>query len=340
MNRRHRQWWPLALRDELGVRHPLARTLLGVPLVLFRDARGQPAVLLDRCPHRQAPLSAGRLHDGELACPYHGWRFDGSGRCTRVPGIECDLGTKPSVHALATCEAHGLVWACLEPTSDTAAPVAPASTSEAIHTFFMTGSVNCTLADAAENFLDGFHTHFVHSGWVRRDRQRQTVDVRVRSWSDGVEAHYSGEGKQLGLVSQWFEPERSESMGRFQAPGMAEIEYRGLNKRLNLLVTVWLTPETNDRLRIHARIATGRGWLPAWLKRIVLRRLFGVILAQDRAILEKVHANASQCRQHAPAEWMRGPLDGAQDFLGPSIRILANGERLTENSALIRSVRL
>ena len=126
----------------------------------------------------------------------------------------------------------------------------------------MTGSVNCTLADAAENFLDGFHTHFVHSGWVRRDRPRQTLDVRVRSWSDAVEAHYSGEDKQLGLVSQWFEPERSESMGRFQAPGMAEIEYRGLNKRLNLLVTVWLTPETYDRLRIHARIATGCGGCP------------------------------------------------------------------------------
>ena len=87
MTHRLRHWWPLALRYKLGDRHPLARTLLGVPLVLFRDARGEPAVLLDRYPHRQAPLSAGRLHEGELTRPYHGWRFDGSGRCTRVPGV-------------------------------------------------------------------------------------------------------------------------------------------------------------------------------------------------------------------------------------------------------------
>lgn len=340
MNHRHRQWWPLATCDELSDRRPLARTLLGVPLALFRDARSQPAALLDRCPHRQAPLSAGRLHAGELACPYHGWRFDGSGRCTRVPGVECDLGTKPLVRALATCEAHGLVWVCMELAGDTPKPVGPASSSDAIDTFFMTGSIDCTLADAAENFLDGFHTHFVHAGWVRHDRRRQPVDVRVRSWSDGVEAHYAGEGKQVGIVSRWLEPERSESMGRFRAPGMAEIEYRGLNKRLNLLVTAWLTPETDDRLRIHARIATGRGWTPAWLKRIVLRYLFGVILDQDRAILEKVHVNVAQCKRHVPSEWMRGPLDGAQDFLGPSIRILVNGERLAESSTLIRSVRL
>ena len=61
--------------------------LLGQPLVVFRTTNGQPAVLEDRCAHRHAPLSAGRVCSGELECPYHGWRYGGSGEVKRVPAL-------------------------------------------------------------------------------------------------------------------------------------------------------------------------------------------------------------------------------------------------------------
>jgi phenylpropionate dioxygenase-like ring-hydroxylating dioxygenase large terminal subunit len=73
------QWWyPVADAATLGDA-PVALTLMGMPLVLWRDAKGAPVVLDDRCPHRGARLS------GEIECPYHGWRFDQSGRCVAVP---------------------------------------------------------------------------------------------------------------------------------------------------------------------------------------------------------------------------------------------------------------
>ena len=65
-------WWPVALSRELQ-RQPLGCTLQGVPLVIFRDAEGVPAVLPDRCPHRFAPLSAGRVRDGTAACDLFGY---------------------------------------------------------------------------------------------------------------------------------------------------------------------------------------------------------------------------------------------------------------------------
>src|SRR4051794_21563853 len=80
-------WYVACLASELRDR-PMARTVLGVPMVLFRDSSGSPAALLDRCPHRNVPLSAGRCNDGELECRYHGWRFDSSGTCLDVPGLE------------------------------------------------------------------------------------------------------------------------------------------------------------------------------------------------------------------------------------------------------------
>lgn len=65
------QWYVAALAWELKDT-PLARTLLGNPVVLFRCADGSVAALQDRCCHRELPLSNGTLEEGGLRCGYHG----------------------------------------------------------------------------------------------------------------------------------------------------------------------------------------------------------------------------------------------------------------------------
>lgn len=322
MNDQNASWWPLATSAQLGTDRPLARQLLGLPLVLFRDAQGRAVAQLDRCPHRHAPLSGGCVRDGQLTCAYHGWRFDGDGKCTRVPGLpKHEASNKPLNRVVATTEVHGMVWACLQPAAETMPAAAPAEHEQNHDVFFITSTLVCGMQEAAENFLDGFHTHFVHAGWIRRDAQRQKVAVRVTRLFDGVQAHYSGEGRQSGLVSRLFESERSVSMGRFRLPCLAEIEYRGASG-LNLLASAWMTPEAPGRLRIHVRIATRRGLAPAWLKQLVLRRLFGVILRQDRAILERTAINAARFDDGAAC------LDSPLDLLGPHIRRLLAGQSL------------
>ncbi|NBF00895.1 Rieske 2Fe-2S domain-containing protein [Pseudomonas sp. Fl5BN2] len=322
----HSGWWPVALSRQLQ-RQPLACTLHGVPLVLFRDAEGAPSVLPDRCPHRFAPLSAGRVRDGQIQCPYHGWRFDPQGRCTHLPGQEQQRCSQPLLQPLHSCEAQGLVWASLAAEPPSTPPVAAAEQAQALDVFWISDRVRCTLQDAAENFLDGFHTHFVHAGWIRHDRQRQRIRAWVHQLEDGVEAQYSEEGTQSGLISRLFEGERGISMGRFRLPGLAEIEYRDRQGRLNLLVSAWLSPAAEGELRLFARIATARGRTPGWLKRGVLQPLFKVILKQDRQILEKLSANQQRFVQ-VPLRWQRPtPLDSSLDLLGPWIRqLLEQGE--------------
>ncbi|MEB0079632.1 MULTISPECIES: hypothetical protein [unclassified Pseudomonas] len=187
--------------------------------------------------------------------------------------------------------------------------------------------MRCSQQEAAENFLDGFHTHFVHAGWIRHDTKRQRIIAQIRQLKDGVEAHYSEETKQSGFISRILEGERGVSMGRFRLPGLAEIEYRDRSGRLNLLVSAWLTPSSDGQLRVFARVATAQGWMPAAIKRAVLRRLFKIIFRQDRGILEKVSAN-HQRFQNVPPEWFRAsPLDSPQDLLGPLIRqLLVDGQ--------------
>src|SRR5258706_15323621 len=68
-----RFFYVACLAEELGA-SPLPRVIAGVPLVLFRSG-GRAAALIDRCPHRNVPLSLGRvLADGRLECAYHGWQ--------------------------------------------------------------------------------------------------------------------------------------------------------------------------------------------------------------------------------------------------------------------------
>lgn len=82
-------WWPVAPLYSLDTRKPTAVKLLGKQYAVWYDAtQGQWHCVEDRCPHRLAPLSQGRVcGDGQLQCSYHGWRFDGTGACTDIPQV-------------------------------------------------------------------------------------------------------------------------------------------------------------------------------------------------------------------------------------------------------------
>src|SRR6266700_3941829 len=68
-------WWVVATIAEV-TRNPISRWLLEQPVTLFRTEQGVVTALEDRCPHRGAPLSQGRLLGDEIACPYHGFRYN------------------------------------------------------------------------------------------------------------------------------------------------------------------------------------------------------------------------------------------------------------------------
>src|SRR5688500_2148716 len=79
-------WHPVALTDELEGERPVkAVRVLGQDFVLFRDERGRSGLLNHDAPHRGFDLSYGRLEDGGLRCPRHGWLSAVDGRCLETP---------------------------------------------------------------------------------------------------------------------------------------------------------------------------------------------------------------------------------------------------------------
>ncbi len=102
-------WYVAATSAECGSERPLARTLLGEPVVLYRTPQGQPVALEDRCCHRLVPLSLGDIEEGGLRCRYHGMKFDPAGKCVEIPG-QADIPPAMRVRNFPLVERHGFLW--------------------------------------------------------------------------------------------------------------------------------------------------------------------------------------------------------------------------------------
>ena len=181
-------WHPVAQSSEV-VDAPLSVQLLNEAVVLWRNADGLAQAFVDRCPHRGARLSMGRVENGHLECPYHGWQFSSGGQCVKVPAVpDFTPPASQRVKAFEVQEAYGLVWVRLE-AGDSQLPVFAAESDEHLR------KVNCGSYDVAasapriiENFLDMSHFGFVHEGWLGSRDATAIAAYKVETTPTGVMA--------------------------------------------------------------------------------------------------------------------------------------------------------
>ena len=184
----------------------------------------------------------------------------------------------------------------------------------------LTNRVQSSLAEVAENILDATHTHYTHRGVLRGlSERRYRVTVTVTGGDGWVEARYEGEPRQEGLVSRLLEGERSISIGRFVAPGIAELEFWGKNGP-NLVTTFHLRQEGPDVVKgIGVLCGPKQGGL-GWLKGRLFLPLFRVAVNQDQRILSAAHRRR---KQFSEIRQMMGPLD----VIRPHIDAILEGRR-------------
>ncbi len=166
---------------------PVAVTLLGQPYVLWRTADGEVVAAPDRCPHREAPLSGGTVHDGCLVCPYHGWTFGDGGRCVEVPSSRVGRHVPPAAHlsTLPVEERYGLVWVC----PDEPRGAIPEMSAEGDPTYRRINSGveiwETSVTRMTDNFLDISHFPWVHTGTFGIEQNTEVPKIEITDLFDG-----------------------------------------------------------------------------------------------------------------------------------------------------------
>ena len=318
-----RHWYPACQSSDLGSK-PLATELMETPVVLFRDHRGAPHALVDRCPHRNAPLSLGRVDAGSLRCGYHGWCFDGDGTCTDVPGLTTDPASpNRSVPTYATTEADGFVWLWGEPgVEPSSRPFAlPQLADRKVGRTVFVCDVESTMHASIENALDVPHTAFLHGGIFRGRKEPREITAIRRELPDGIEVRYVGEPLGFGPLTLSSEQtdKTFDHWDRFFLPGIAQIEY-AVDGWVRVFNTILHLPLSPFRTRAWF-VLDYSSPLPARMAGAVVRARGPKIMRQDADMLA---AQTETIRRFGGERYTSTELD----LLGRGIwRLLRQAER-------------
>jgi len=182
-----RNYWYAVATDFEVTAGPVARTILDEPIVIYRDSQGQTVAAPDRCPHRQAPLSAGSVSGGVLTCCYHGWQFGVDGACINIPSASADapIPRKAHLQCYASKVVHGLVWVCLgEPCAEIPdIPQEHLDNFRRINNPVQHWSVSATRM--TDNFLDIAHFPWVHLGTFGNNQRTEVDHINLQDLSAG-----------------------------------------------------------------------------------------------------------------------------------------------------------
>lgn len=271
------RWYPVLEGAKLR-RRPVGITRLGQNLVLWRDEAGQPVAMPSACPHRGAALEQGRVKEGQIQCPWHGFRFAPDGSCTRMPceGEAARIPRAMNTTALSAREVNGLIWLWygeaqrvlpeveyLEEFSD----LRPTAQASYILPYHYTRMV--------ETNLDIHHTAFVHGSVVPVGARMDPFDAKIegdhiRTWGE-----LRREGASKGFAF------RAECL----LPGLGLIE---LGKSFRIAIAS--TPVDENRtwmwFRYHySKPLAGLGALLSW---IAVQSELRIVQRQDWRIFSKM----------------------------------------------------
>ncbi len=175
-------WYVAALSGEVG-RELKERTLLGKTVLMYRTQDGQPVVMQNRCPHRNFPLSKGRLEGDQVVCGYHGMHFTPNGKCTFMPSMN-NAPANARIASYPVVEKAPLVWVWMgDPAKADPAtvPDTPWLADPAWKTVSGQFHVGTNYVAMHENLLDQTHFPILHAGTGigTPAYSKSTMDVRV-----------------------------------------------------------------------------------------------------------------------------------------------------------------
>lgn len=289
-------WYPIAASEEITSDEPCRVEILGVKVAAFRDTAGTAHVLSDTCVHRGGSLGKGWVKDGEVVCPYHGWRYGGDGQCTTVPslGYAAKPPARAKVDSYPVQEKYGIVFAFLgdlpEEERPPLYPVPEFGQSGWRGNRLVVRENDIYYERSMENALDPSHNEFVHP---THGYSGEKGDYRVKDFE--VEERPFGCGFTLEMDSSEYKDGTMKRIRESSGTTVASTFVHGPNSlttRIHLTETNWFHQYAFiapiDETRTRSFFINMRNCLldPEYDERIHARNM--VISDQDRVVLTEV----------------------------------------------------
>jgi len=291
-------WYPIC-RTEIVKDHPVGLQRLGQDVVVWRDSKGAVHVHDDRCLHRGAKLSLGKILGDTLRCAYHGWCYDGSGQCVTIPTskvAETKLAPRLCLTAYPTQERAGLVWTYFSGETNGNVPelVIPEELENPEWSGFIcesTWAANWILI--LENLADPMHGPFLHGQSLTLSRGSLEDEMRITSTTDGFLVERAG---QRGVNFDW-----SEVFGRDILWVRLDIPLpfgpKGILRILCFCTPIDETTSLVYFLRYRNLTGLKRSYW-RFLYRTFWERQHFKVIEQDRLILESQRGAESRAVEH------------------------------------------
>src|ERR1700692_2494460 len=199
-------WYVGAWSDEVSDGKLVPRTIMSEPIVMYRKADGNVAVIEDRCAHRFAPLSMGKIVGGDrIQCPYHGLEYDGSGACVRNPDGTKNIPPRARVKSYPVIEKHKAIWVWMGDGPADAGKVPDFGVLDNVPELHTTKRdsivIRANYQLIIDNLLDLSHTSYLHDGILGN---AETVESEITVEQDGedvIVGRHAGNATAPGLFA-------------------------------------------------------------------------------------------------------------------------------------------
>jgi len=207
-------WYPVAQASEVTEK-PVAVKLLDMKLVCYRS-NGKVVIARDLCFHRGAPLSKGWVENGEIVCPYHGFRYNCEGKCTSVPAHP-DIKISPKLKLIVypAIERYGLIWTSLMSTEEQIPEFPGWDDPDYLNVLPPSFDIAGSAGRQLEGFLDVSHFAYVHTETFGDRKNTYVPQYTVKRDGNGLLAEYRSTVSNYGKGQENLAPEGFEWLREF-----------------------------------------------------------------------------------------------------------------------------
>ena len=287
-------WYPVTFVEDLPRDKPVAISLYDEGLVLYVDGNSQIVCLSDRCAHRAARLSDGRIVDGRIECLYHGWQYAATGECVHIPQLAVNLRIPPKacVRSYPVVVRQGLVWIWAgDPAraDESLIPATPKVDDPAVTTVDFQTDLPYDQSYLIENVIDVAHIHIAHDG-MRGGGLRAAAKPLEFEVTDSSVTGIQGAYKTMGM------PESSilkRARVEYVAPNLIRYTSEYRDEALIAGLDLYSLPMGRGRCRLlyrkYSNFTSWRErvkprWLEHWTQCTILEQDMGVVIGQHEHI--------------------------------------------------------